>query len=159
MNIQLELPVHQSLSDMAEAELAEADQVHEAAEGEDGIQYRVEEHFMSLTHDHYSYHPEGVFPVKDTDTSSNPWPGPLPSLPVRWSSAGWRGGWWIRRQSPPQWKRCWPPALTYPGPSQQAGSVLQPCPHPSSLHTRLRDRLWLFTLALVVFTSANHIVN
>jgi len=117
VNIQLELPVehqqvqeghnmslHQSLSDMAEAELAEADQVHEAAEGEDGVQYRVEEHFMSPTHDHSSYHPEGVFPVRDSDsplrpvnhqnqslagldrvpirlpsTTSNPWPGPLPS--------------------------------------------------------------------------------
>jgi len=98
------MSLHQSLSDMAEAELAEADQVHEAAEGEDGAQFRVEEHFLSPTHDHSSYHPEGVFPVRDSDSPlrpvnhqnqslagldrvpirlpsncSNPWPGPLPS--------------------------------------------------------------------------------
>jgi len=124
INIQLELPseqqqqvqqaaeghnlsLHQSLSDMAEAELAEADQVHEAAEGEDGGlgQYRGDgDHFLSPTHDHNSYHPEGVFPVRDSDsplrpvhhqsqslagldrvpirlpsTSSNPWSGVLPS--------------------------------------------------------------------------------
>merc|ERR1719186_41431 len=117
VNIQLELPaehhqvqeghnmsMHQSLSDMAEAELAEADQVHEAAEGEDGGHYRGEELFMSPTQDHSSYHPEGVFPVRDSDSplrpvnhqnqtlagldrvpirlpssSSNPWPGPLPA--------------------------------------------------------------------------------
>jgi len=117
VNIQLELPadtqqhqegpnmsLHHSLADMAEAELAEADQVHDAAEGEDGAQYRIEEHFLSPTHDHSSYHPEGVFPVRDSDsplrpvnhqnqshagldrvpirlpsTSNNHWPGPLPS--------------------------------------------------------------------------------
>jgi len=114
VNIQLELPdtqqegqsmsLHHSLTDMAEAELAEADQVHDAAEGEDGGQFRVEEHFLSPTHDHSSYHPEGVYPVRDSDSplrpvnhqnqshagldrvpirlpssSSNPWPGPLPS--------------------------------------------------------------------------------
>jgi len=117
VNIQLELPaehqqaqeshnisLHQSLSDMAEAELAEADQVHEAAEGEDGAHYRVDEQFMSPTHDHSSFHPEGVFPVRDSDSplrpinhqnqslagldrvpirlpssSNNPWPGPLPA--------------------------------------------------------------------------------
>jgi len=123
INIQLELPseqqqvqqaaeghnlsLHQSLSDMAEAELAEADQVHEAAEGEDGGlgQYRGDgDHFLSPTHDHSSFLPEGVFPVRDSDsplrpvhhpaqslagldrvpirlpsTSSNPWPGALPS--------------------------------------------------------------------------------
>ena len=117
VNIQLELPadtqqqqegqnmsLHHSLADMAEAELAEADQVHDAAEGEDGAQFRIEEHFLSPTHDHSSYHPEGVFPVRDSDsplrpvnhqnqshagldrvpirlpsTSNNHWPGPLPS--------------------------------------------------------------------------------
>ena len=44
------MSLHQSLSCMAEAELAEADQVHEAVEGEDGGQFKVEEHYMSLTH-------------------------------------------------------------------------------------------------------------
>jgi len=117
VNIQLELPadtqqhqegqsmsLHHSLADMAEAELAEADQVHDAAEGEDGAQFRIEEHFLSPTHDHSNYHPEGVFPVRDSDSplrpvnhqnqshagldrvpirlpssSNNHWPGPLPS--------------------------------------------------------------------------------
>lgn len=120
VNIQLELPLetqqqqqqqegqnislHHSLADMAEAELAEADQVHDVAEGEDGGHFRVEEHFLSPTHDHSSYHPEGVFPVRDSDSplrpvnhqnqshagldrvpirlpssSNNHWPGPLPS--------------------------------------------------------------------------------
>merc|ERR1719341_1840009 len=81
---------------MAEAELAEADQVHEVAE--DGVQY------MSPIHDNSRYHPEGAFPVRDSDsplrpvnhhnqsmvgldrvpirlpsTSSIPWRGPLSS--------------------------------------------------------------------------------
>ena len=84
-NIQLELPVdqqqmqegrsmslHQILSDMAKAELPEADKVHEAAQEEDSLQSMVEEHFMSPTHDHSSYNPEGVFPVRDSDIPIQP---------------------------------------------------------------------------------------